>query len=160
MRYGPLMHPNAELLERFYAAFEAKDDATMAACYSDDATFSDPVFPHLDASRVRAMWRMFCTTGSALDVSHSGIEADDRAGSAEWEAVYDFPKTGRRVHNRITSSFVFRDGLISQHTDSFDFYRWSRMALGPVGLALGWTPIVKNQVRQQADAQLRRFEQS
>ena len=154
------MHPNAELLERFYSAFAAKDHATMAACYADDATFSDPVFTHLDANRARAMWKMFCTGGNKLDVSHSDVQADDTTGSGRWEAVYDFPKTGRRVHNKISSSFVFRDGLIVKHTDSFDFYRWSRMALGPVGAALGWTPIVKNQVRAQADAQLRRFEQS
>jgi ketosteroid isomerase-like protein len=154
------VHPNAALLERFYSAFEAKDHATMAGCYADDATFSDPVFPHLDAERARAMWRMFCTSGNKLDVSHSAVVADDSTGSGRWEAVYDFPKTGRRVHNIIASSFVFRDGLIVKHTDTFDFYRWSRMALGPLGAALGWSPIVKNQVRQQADAQLRRFEKS
>lgn len=154
------MHANEESLGRFYSAFEAKDHVSMAACYADDATFSDPVFPHLGAERVRAMWRMFCTGGSELDVSHSDVRADDNSGSARWEAIYDFPKTGRRVHNKIASSFEFRDGLIVKHTDSFDFYRWSRMALGPIGIALGWTPIVRNQVRQQADAQLRRFESS
>lgn len=69
-----------------------------------------------------------------------------------------FPKTGRRVQNKIDASFSFRDGLIVHHRDSFDFYRWSRMALGPVGAALGWSPIVKNQVRAQAAAQLRRFQ--
>jgi len=132
----------------------------MAACYADDATFSDPVFPSLDTERARAMWRMFCTSGNKLDVTYSGIVADDSTGSGRWEAVYDFPKTGRRVHNKIASSFLFRDGLIVKHTDTFDFYRWSRMALGPVGTALGWSPVVKNQVRQQADAQLRRFEKS
>lgn len=154
------MHVNADLLERFYSAFEAKDHATMAVCYSDDASFSDPVFPHLDATRIRAMWKMFCTGGGKLDVSHSAVRADDATGSARWEAVYDFPKTGRRVHNKIASSFAFRDGLIVNHTDSFDFYRWSRMALGPVGLALGWTPVVQNQVRRQADVQLRRFQET
>jgi ketosteroid isomerase-like protein len=160
MVYGAPMHLNEALLERFYKAFEAKDHSTMAACYADDATFSDPVFPHLNAERARAMWRMFCTGGNQLDVSHSGVQADDSTGAGRWEAIYDFPKTGRRVHNKISSSFEFRDGLIVKHTDTFDFYRWSRMALGPIGMALGWSPIVKNQVRQQADAQLRRFERS
>ena len=160
MGYGPGMHQNEALLERFYSAFEAKDHAAMAACYADDATFSDPVFPQLDAQRARAMWRMFCTGGNQLDVSHAGIQADDTTGSARWEAVYDFPKTGRKVHNKISSAFAFRDGLITRHTDTFDFYAWSRMALGPVGALAGWTPVVKKQVRQQADAQLRRFERS
>lgn len=151
------MHPNEELLQRFYSAFAEGDHATMAACYADDATFSDPVFPDLDADGVRAMWRMFCTGGNDIAVTFGGIRADDATGSARWEAVYAFPKTGRRVQNEITSDFRFRDGLIVRHRDTFDFYRWSRMALGPVGMALGWFPIVKKQVRQQAASQLKRF---
>ncbi len=152
------VHPNTELLARFYSAFSEKDHETMAQCYSDDATFGDPVFPRLDADGARAMWRMFCTGDSDLSVpSFRVIAADDAVGSAEWDALYTFPKTGRRVHNKIRSSFVFRDGLIVQHRDSFDFYRWARMALGPAGIALGWTPFVRNQVRRQAAAQLRRF---
>ena len=151
------MHPNADLLTNFYTAFAARDHQAMAGAYADDARFSDPVFPDLDAEGVRAMWRMFCTGGNDVLVTFWDVEADDAAGSAHWEAIYDFPKTGRRVHNTIEASFTFRDGLISTHRDEFDFYRWSRMALGPAGVALGWTPIVKNQVRAQAASQLRRF---
>lgn len=151
------MHPNAELLARFYSAFAQGDHATMAVCYADDATFSDPVFPNLDADGARAMWQMFCTGGNDIEVTFGDIQATDPNGSAHWEAVYAFPKTGRRVHNKIDAFFGFQDGLIYRHRDVFDFYRWSRMALGPIGTALGWTPIVKNQVRHQAAAQLRRF---
>lgn len=151
------MHPNAALIERFYAAFAAGDHETMAAGYADDATFSDPVFPELDAGGVRAMWRMFCTSGSDLEVSYGDVDADERAGAAGWEAKYEFPKTGRQVHNQISAKFEFRDGLIVSHRDDFDLYRWSRMALGPVGVLLGWSPIVKKQIRQRAASQLRRF---
>lgn len=151
------MHPNAALLDSFYTAFERRDHATMAASYADDATFSDPVFPKLDADEVRAMWRMFCTGGNEIDVRFSDVRADDTSGSAKWEAVYAFPATGRRVHNKIEASFTFRDGLIVRHDDRFDFYRWTRMALGPLGVVLGWTPIVKNQVRTQTATQLHKF---
>lgn len=154
------MHPNAELLTTFYSAFAAGDHAAMARCYADDATFSDPVFPRLGADDARAMWRMFCTGDAGLSVTFSGVEAGDATGCARWEAVYSFPKTGRRVHNRIASSFGFRDGLIVTHRDDFDLYRWSRMALGPAGTLLGWTPLVRNKVRAQAAAQLRRFRES
>lgn len=151
------MHENEELITSFYRAFAASDHETMAAAYSDDATFSDPVFPRLTADETRAMWRMFCTGGSGLQVTFQDVAADPATGSARWDARYNFPKTGRNVHNQIAASFVFRDGKIVEHKDDFDFYKWSRMALGPVGVALGWTPIVKNQVRQQAAAQLARF---
>ena len=154
------MHPNEELLTAFYSALADGSAETMAASYADDATFSDPVFPDLDADGVRNMWRMFCAGGTDLAVTFSDVRADAAAGSARWEPVYTFPKTGRKVHNVIDSTFTFRDGLIVRHRDDFDFYRWSRMALGPVGVALGWTPVVRNQVRQQAARQLRRFREA
>lgn len=152
------MHPNAELLTTFYSAFATGDHEAMGACYADDATFGDPVFPRLDAEAARAMWRMFCTSGNEVAVTFDAVAADDVDGCANWEAIYVFPKTGRRVHNRIRGTFSFAEGLIARHRDDFDFYRWSRMALGPLGVALGWTPLVRNQVRAQAAAQLRRFE--
>lgn len=152
------VHPNDELISRFYSAFASGDHATMVASYTDDATFSDPVFPNLSADEVRAMWRMFCTSGNDIKVNFSDVQADDQSGSAHWDAVYKFPKTGREVHNQISASFLFRDGKIVRHRDDFDFYAWTRMALGPVGTALGWTPIVQGQVRKQAASQLRNFQ--
>jgi limonene-1,2-epoxide hydrolase len=152
------MHPNRELIAGFYAAFAEGDHDTMERAYADDAAFSDPVFPELTADQVRAMWRMFCTSGNEIDITSSNIEADDSRGSAHWEAVYKFPGTGRRVHNVISASFEFEDGRITRHEDSFDLYKWTRMALGPIGVALGWSPIVRNKVRGQAAAQLRRFQ--
>jgi ketosteroid isomerase-like protein len=152
------MHPNEELITRFYSAFTSGDHSTMAASYTDDASFSDPVFPQLSADEVRAMWRMFCTSGNEIKVNFSDVKADDRSGSAHWDAVYRFPKTGREVHNKISASFLFRDGKIVRHVDDFDFYAWTRMALGLMGAALGWTPIVKGQVRKQAASQLRHFQ--
>lgn len=152
------MHANEQLLMNFYEAFAAGDHVTMARCYADDASFSDPVFRDLNAEEVRAMWRMFCTGGNDIDVTFSDVHADEARGSAKWEAVYDFPKTGRRVHNRISAQFEFEGALIIRHHDTFDFYKWTRMALGLPGSLLGWTPIVQNQVRTQALAQLKRFQ--
>jgi ketosteroid isomerase-like protein len=152
------VHPNEELISRFYSAFASGDHETMAASYTDDASFSDPVFPHLSADEARAMWRMFCTSGNEIQIGFSDVKADGRTGSARWDAHYRFPKTGRQVHNKISASFVFRDGKILRHQDDFDLYAWTRMALGPIGIALGWTPVVKGQVRKQAASQLRRFQ--
>ena len=154
------MHPNADLINRFYSAFAEGDHATMASLYADDAVFEDPVFGQLDADGVRAMWRMFCTSGNDIDLSFADVRADDVSGSARWEARYKFPKTGRDVHNKISARFAFRDGLIVRHEDSFNLYRWARMALGPVGTILGWSPIVQSNVRGQARSQLARFRSS
>ena len=36
------MHPNAQLIERFYTALGQRDSATMGACYTDDVVFDLP----------------------------------------------------------------------------------------------------------------------
>lgn len=151
------MHPNAELISTFYRAFAEKDHTTMSESYAEGATFADPVFVHLKTDETRAMWRMFCTSGNEVSVTFSDVQADDKHGSAKWEAVYKFPPTKRPVHNKVSASFDFADGRIVKHDDNFDLYRWTRMALGPLGITLGWTPMVQGQVRKKAAAQLQRF---
>jgi ketosteroid isomerase-like protein len=144
-------------LERFYQAFAAGDGAAMAAAYTPDATFSDPVFVGLKGDEPGAMWRML--TGQArgfhLDLLEHSAEGD--LGTARWRAAYTFSQTGRPVVNVVDSAFVFRDGLIVEQRDDFDFYRWSRQALGPVGLLLGWSPILRGSVQKRARASLDRF---
>lgn len=153
---NPTPHPNETLLRGFYEAFSRGDHGTMGAAYADHARFRDPVFPDLSADEVRAMWRMLLERGSDLELSFSGITADDRTGVAHWEASYTFSATGRKVHNVIDASFTFEAGRIVQHVDRFGFWRWTRMALGMKGTLLGWTPLVRKKVQAMAARQLAR----
>lgn len=150
------MHPNAKLIEQFYTSFSRRDHAGMQACYAPAIEFTDAVFA-LQGKRVGAMWHMLCAGGQDLEVSVSDIAADDWRGQAHWEARYTFSASGRRVHNIIEAEFVFENGLIGRHRDRFDFWRWSRQALGPAGWALGWTPLLQKQVQRTALRRLERF---
>lgn len=138
------------ILDTFYSAFAAKDADTMARCYHADAHFSDPVFPDLDAKQAKAMWRMLLSGGSDLRTTYTVLRSDDRSGTVRWEAWYTFGPARRPVHNIVTSTFTLRDGLILQQRDRFDFWRWSRQALGTTGLLLGWSPLVRNKVQRTA----------
>ena len=152
-----MAHPNDELIERFYGAFSRLDGDTMASCYAPDARFSDPVFTDLRGNEPGAMWRMLTGRAKDLAVRLAEHEASADTGSAHWLADYTF-NTGRKVHNDVRASFKFNDdGLIAEHRDSFSFYAWSRQALGPVGMALGWTPIVRGKVQREARAGLDEF---
>lgn len=142
------MHPNQALIEGFYAAFARRDGAAMAACYTPDATFHDPVFT-LRGEAVGCMWTMFCERGRDLGLQWRDLAADEHKGRAHWDATYTFSLTGRKVENSIDAAFTFRDGRIATHRDTFDLWRWSRMALGPKGALLGWTPFVRNAIREQ-----------
>jgi ketosteroid isomerase-like protein len=150
------MHPNERLIEAFYTAFKNSDAAGMAACYHPDVEFSDPVFPDLKGNRARAMWGLLCQRkADPNDRWFNDVKADDRTGSAHWEAKYKFPANGRPVHNRIDAKFEFVDGKIKRHVDTFDFWVWSRQALGVPGVLLGWGPLkgpVRKQVARTLDA--------
>jgi ketosteroid isomerase-like protein len=151
------MHPNVLLITRFYDAFGRRDAETMAACYHPDVEFSDPVFPALRGTEASDMWRMLAARATDLKVRFDVKGADDKRGTAHWDADYTFVKTGRKVSNSIDARFEFEGGLIRRHTDRFDFWRWSRMALGTSGLLLGWSPLVQNKVRKQAAEGLQAF---
>lgn len=148
------MSDHAALIHDFYKAFARRDADGMIAVYHPEVVFSDPAFGELDAERVRGMWRMLCERGKDLTLEHSGVSAEGNEGRAHWEARYTFAATGRKVHNVIDATFRFADGKIIRHDDVFDFWAWSKQALGPVGLLLGWTPMLRNKVRATANGQL------
>ena len=150
---------NEAVIERFYGAFAQRDGAAMAACYAPDVHFSDPVFTDLHGPEAGAMWRMLTERGTDLRVElleHSA-DGDGDGGSAHWRAHYTFSQTGRSVVNDVRATVRFRDGLIADHVDDFDFHRWARQALGPSGLLLGWTPVLRSAVRRKARAGLDEF---
>ena len=137
------------MIEHLYASFARRDAAAMAACYAPDAHFRDPVFD-VEGEEVAAMWTMLCERGRDLAVEWRDVKADDATGSAHWEARYTFSITGRKVHNLVEAQFTFRDGLIVTHIDTFNLWRWGRMALGPKAVVLGWTPFVRKAIRSEA----------
>jgi len=145
------------LIERFYSAFAKRDAQTMAACYRDDANFRDPVFT-LRGRDIGRMWKMLCARGADLRIEFGNVRADGERASADWQAWYSFSGTGRKVHNIIHADFRCADGLIVEHIDTFDFWRWSRQALGPAGLLLGWAPLLRHKVQTQAAQALQRYE--
>jgi ketosteroid isomerase-like protein len=148
---------NDSLIVRFYSAFAERDGAAMEACYAPEIHFSDPVFTDLHGPEAGAMWRMLTGRADDLRIELLEHEADNERGSARWRAHYTFTQTGRPVVNDVSASFRFADGKIVEHTDRFDFHRWARQALGPSGLLLGWTPVLRSAVRRRARAGLDEF---
>ncbi len=148
---------HVQLIERFYKAFGEGDGNAMAACYTPDVHFSDPVFTDLRGKQAGTMWRMLTEGPGEVKVELLEHAADDTRGTAHWKAHYNFSETGRPVINDIHATFTFKDRLIADHRDDFDFYAWSKQALGAPGLLLGWTPIVKSAVRKKAAGLLAKY---
>ena len=145
-------------LEKFYTAFRQLDAKTMAECYHQEVIFNDPAFQDLNHAEVTAMWAMLIERSSGkLEITFDSVVGDDELANCIWEAHYEFSKTGNPVHNVIHASMEFKDGLIIKHDDHFNFWRWSKMALGLPGVLLGWTPLLKNKVRKMARGSLDKY---
>ena len=148
-----------DLVDRFYSAFAAADGEAMAACYGDDITFEDPAFGKLHREDARDMWRMLCGRAKDLTIDYTILDASDTAAKVNWIANYTF-STGRPVRNDVTATMRFEDGLIADHRDEFDMWKWSRQALGLPGLLLGWSPPLQKKVRATALGGLRAYQAS
>lgn len=148
-----------EIITAFYTAFQNHDGDGMAEHYHELAYFSDPVFKNLTADEAIAMWKMLLERADGkLSIHFHSIEVnDDDIGTCIWEASYFFGKDKRPVHNIIKTKMTFEDDKIILHEDSFDFWKWSKMALGTPGTLLGWTPYLKSKVRQQARSSLMNY---
>ncbi len=153
-----MAHPNADLITKFYTSFQNRNSQGMVDCYHKDIAFSDPAFPELKGWEAGAMWIMLVDRGGAdLSITFDSVDADDKTGRAHWEAKYTFGKDKRPIHNKIDATFEFKDGKIIKHTDRFNFWRWSSMALGLPGLLMGWTPGVKAKVQKEAGTGLQMY---
>ncbi|WP_438464772.1 nuclear transport factor 2 family protein [Marinomonas sp. PE14-40] len=149
------MPDNKQVLTTFYEAFQKLDFQTMASCYHKDAEFRDEVFD-LKGEEINAMWHMLCKKATSFNLTFSFEESNSHL-TVTWQANYLFSQTGRPVENKITANFEFKDGKIIKHRDSFDFWRWSRQALGLPGYLMGWSPFLRTKVRKMANQNLTKF---
>ncbi len=151
-----------QLIIDFYTAFQHLDWESMAGCYHQQASFSDPLFEQLAAADTALMWKMLCDSANDFVLHFDHVQADDEFGSARWTAEYSYisgrkSPVRRRVRNEIFAQFQFEDGRISRHSDHFSFWRWSSQALGPAGLALGWSALFRRRVQHRAQQALARY---
>ena len=149
----------AQTLERFFAALAERDIDAMAQCYAYGAHFEDPVFELQGHREIMGMWSLLFERRSPLTdtwtLDFHSLHTLHNRGSARWEPTFLYRPTGRVVHNIVSSQFSFdEDGLITLQRDNFDFWRWARQAYGFVGLMMGWTPLLWDQARAQADTSL------
>jgi ketosteroid isomerase-like protein len=145
------MQSNADIIARFYTAFQQRDYGAMNSCYSDDIVFSDPAFGMLQGEEVRSMWEMLCKNAKDFSLSFSNIQLlDEEYATCNWTATYTFSKTGRKVVNNIKAYMKLKDGLITEHSDAFKLSKWAAQALGLPGIFLGWTNFMKKKIQKNA----------
>jgi hypothetical protein len=61
------------------------------------------------------------------------------------------------VVNKIKAHIRVENGIITEHTDAFDIYKWSRQALGLKGWLFGWTAWFQKKLQQKTRKALEKF---
>lgn len=146
---------NKETIEKFYSAFAKGDAKTMIDCYHSDIIFSDPAFGTLKSDKAKAMWKMLLSNKrSESKITFSNISANEKSGSANWTAKYNYGPKGKKVTNHVKAQFEFKNGKIIKHTDDFNLWKWSQQALGLSGYLLGWSSFLKNKIQTEANKKL------
>jgi SnoaL-like domain len=149
-------------IRKFYADLEQGRAEACIEQLSAEATFEDPIFGKVAAGEVPSLIRFLCANpspGRRFEVHEVQIHDHERA-TLRWTAHYIFPTTGRAVANQIETPMSFRDNRIASYADRFDLWRWMGMALGPVGVLFGWTPILQEKVRSTVHSRFVKFKQS
>ncbi len=142
-----------EIITQFYLAFQQQDAEKMISFYHDDIEFTDPAFGTIRGNDAKNMWRMLCENAQNFSLNYSHITNT----SAHWEAKYNFSGTGKRVHNKIDASFVFKDGKIYKHTDVFNLHKWATQAFGIKGFLIGNTSFFKKKLQKQTHKLLAKY---
>jgi ketosteroid isomerase-like protein len=152
------MMDNSQLITKFYTAFSEGKAEEMLSCYHEQVQFHDPAFGTLNSNEARNMWRMLIERSKGeLAISFSNVQANEKNGSADWQAEYIFAQTGRKVINKISAEFEFQDGKIIRHTDHFDLWKWTRQAFGLKGYLLGWSSFMRNKIQKQTNGLLNAY---
>lgn len=149
---------NIDIITKFYSAFTEGNSEAMIECYHDDIIFEDPAFGRLEGKRAKAMWQMLLSQKtSEVNVTYNNIESENSTGQASWVARYNYGLQKRKVTNKVSANFKFKDGKIIHHKDSFDLWAWSRQALGAAGYLLGWTPFMRKKIQKTTGARLDKY---
>ena len=114
------MQSNADIINKFYTAFQKLDYQAMNNCYSDDIAFNDPAFGLLRGDEAKYMWEMLCKNAKDFSLTFTNIQLlDEEYATCNWTARYTFSKTGRKVVNYIKAHMRLKDGKIIEHSDAF-----------------------------------------
>ncbi|KAH8923203.1 hypothetical protein BT69DRAFT_1262631 [Atractiella rhizophila] len=147
-------------IEKYQSSHASLDWEGMSSCLSPTYTFSDPAFPDLDERMSKGMWCMFLENRETNKMVVKCGPAT-KTGENTWEYDYsvDYVLNSRPILNHMHATLTLSPStnLITKQVDHFDFYAWARQALGVSGYLLGWTEMVKGQVRTRAKGRLEGF---
>lgn len=120
----------AEVVTKFYQAFESKNVDAMAQLYAPNLKFKDAIFSFDDAAGATHMWRKLFEVDPNAKLKFTLDSTEGSTVKGHW--VADYHVLGRPVHNEVSTTMKVENGKITQHTDDFSWKKWAPQAF-PAG---------------------------
>lgn len=144
-----------ETIMAFFEAYSRRNTGDMCNRYSSLIYYSDPVFGLLKDEQVIKMWQFRVANSNELSLIYGNIsDRGDNYYTCEWTATYRFAPTGKKIIHKAKAYMKVEDGIITEHSDAYSFYKWIRQAYGISGWILGWSSVYKKRVRKKLLEQL------
>lgn len=125
------MTDHAKTVHAYYAAWLSDDlDSVMSLCTEDVVAVNVPIGPVKGKAAVHRFFAKFQSRISDKRYDIHRVIAD--ADSCVVEGVENYVRDGRQVSLPYMSTFLFRDGLICEWRDYFDY----RTLMDQLGLPL------------------------
>jgi ketosteroid isomerase-like protein len=145
-----------ELAQQLFEHLAQRDGAAMARLYAPDARFGDPVFGELLGAdigrRLRLLTGQIDPSFSLEVVGVALLDAD--TAHAKWRSWGKIAPDSQSTRNEIVSTLLVRDGLITQHYDSFEFSQWAPQALGLTGRLFARSAWLQRRTQRRSRAAL------
>lgn len=151
------MHPNEDLIHRFFRAMQKHDLSSALLCYHNDITYEDDLFRELKQNDVVKMWEMRMAENPDWEIEYRDVEASAVWGRAYWTLVYGKTKSGKRKRRHIVARFTFLDEKILYHSDAFNLYNWVTENRGAWWRVLVWFSPFRYFLRAGAHRKLQQF---
>jgi steroid delta-isomerase-like uncharacterized protein len=114
------------LIQRFEAAFNARDVDGLLACFTEGASYTDNFYgEHVGRDHLRAMFERMFHEGRDYAWRMERVVETPTSAAAEWTFSYvvtdAVPRSaGRKIRFRGTSVFELEGGRIARYREYFD----------------------------------------
>ncbi len=139
---GATLNPASAAAEKvavdFFAAFSARDSATMEKMYDSGVRFHDPLFGSLDGvGEVMAMWKTILPVADPKTfkvqprLEGKPIARPDGSWDVKvhWDAHYDISLISRHIDNSSDTTLNIKEGKIVAQRDDWNLANWTNQFL-------------------------------
>lgn len=135
------------LINRWRVAVLKKDIMTISSCFTEDATYFDPLFGHISRSMIPYLWTYIAESRTQLKWDVHDLKY---LGDGYWtfrnECSWTF-NSNSNMQQKMTCHIQVRDGYFCGMSMAFSMHEYCSKRYGLVAKILGWNRLYQYRIR-------------